>query len=251
MTHARTLLVGCNVALALATTAHAQAPSHGHDFVTIGAPGNRNTIPKEVPLDPTISQGKVDYVYRMTRTEITVAQWNEFLNAYEPFAPDPRDPDLLGRYLFRNTGGGGYTPWPGTEQYPTNMSWRYAARYANWLHNDKANNAAAFESGAYDTSTFTQNPNGSYNDQRSRSPGAKFWIPSLDEWIKAAYYDPDRYGPGEEGYWRNPGSQQELLMSGYPHNGGEGQTNAVTFPTNGGHPTLPVSRSYSSRTRLG
>jgi len=34
------------------------------------------------------------------------------------------------------------------------ISWRVAAMYCNWLHNDKRNDRAAFLNGAYDVSTF-------------------------------------------------------------------------------------------------
>ena len=81
------------------------------------------------------------------------------------------------------------------------ITWRTAAKFSNWLHNDKASSIAALQDGAYDTSTFTTNPNQTFNDQLTHHPVAKFWIPTLDEWIKAAHYDPNRYGPGEGGYW--------------------------------------------------
>ncbi|MGE3109886.1 MAG: hypothetical protein AB7G11_13535, partial [Phycisphaerales bacterium] len=35
------------------------------------------------------------------------------------------------------------------------------------------------------------------------------------------YYDPHRYGPGQEGYWLYPDGGNEPLISGYPENGGE------------------------------
>ena len=166
----------------------------------------------------------------MTRTEITVMQWLEFVEAYAPHAPNPTDPGMLGRNISR-VPGGGFQIYPGTEQFPANMSWRSAARYANWLHNGRVNEAWAFESGAYDASTFTQDPvTGRYNDQRAHSPGARFWIPTLDEWVKAAYYDPNRYGSGQEGYWRMPASRNELLISGYPHEGGETNADILNLP---------------------
>ena len=34
--------------------------------------------------------------------------------------------------------------------------------------------------------------------------------------MKAAYYDPDRYGPGEGGYWYEPGSSNQTLNLGPP-----------------------------------
>lgn len=75
--------------------------------------------------------------------------------------------------------------------------WR-AARYANWLHNNKPNgsqSASTTEDGAY----TLNGANGS--TPFSRNPSAKFSIPSEDEWYKAAYY---KGGGLDSGYWDYP-----------------------------------------------
>ncbi len=136
-----------------------------------------------------------------------------------------------------------YAMVPGTEEYPTNLSWRFAARFCNWLHNDQSLTQGAFESGAYDTSTFTTNPDGTINDQAVRSPGARFWIPSENEWIKATYYDPNRYGPGQDGYWLQPAGHTEPLISGDPDQGGETSAGTTLF-------AIPVGL-YATRMSLG
>ena len=118
----------------------------------------------------------------------------------------------------------------GAQDYPTNQSWRMAARYCNWLHNNKGSTEEAFASGAYDASTFTENKDGTYNDQATRSPGARYWIPSLDEWIKGVYYDPAGNG-GEGVWWWQPGSSDMPLFAETPRKGGE--TNASLFWTPG------------------
>jgi hypothetical protein len=100
-------------------------------------------------------------------------------------------------------------------------TWNMAARYTNWLSNGKGTTAAAFETGAYDTSTFTRNPDGSWNSQRMHTPGSPFWMPTLDEWTKGMYYDPSRYGPGQEGYWRYPNGKDSPPVPGWPWEGGE------------------------------
>jgi hypothetical protein len=111
------------------------------------------------------------------------------------------------------------------------MNWRTAARFCNWLHNDKAMTREAFESGAYDTKTFGTRADGSFSDQMTRSPSARFWIPSLDEWLKGAYYDPNRFGDGLGGYWQRPGSRNEFLKYGLPENGGESDAITSGDPT--------------------
>jgi hypothetical protein len=224
---------GLALAGILCAPAAGQAPpSYGLDFAAIGAPGNRPANEQEAPLlyqlhNPPRLVGAVDYEYRITRTTVTVGQWFEFVEAYAPYwqgAPD----DRLFTSIWVDWTGGGYRMKPGSENHPASTTWRLAARYANWLHNGKVNERWAFEDGAYDTSTFTRNPNGTYNDQAKHSPGAKFWIPTNDEWAKAAHYDPDRYGPGQEGYWLYPHGKDEVPIAGYPWAGGE--TNAGLLP---------------------
>lgn len=207
-----------------AITWTATAGAQPLDFVTVGAAGNRSTIPSEVPGRPEWQAGSVGYEYRMMRTELTVAQHFEFAQAYLQFNPQAvHDPGLRGPSLVR-TATDELIMLPETTHWPSEMSWHMAARLCNWYHNGKVREAWAFESGAYDTTTFVQLPNGSRLDQLTRSPGARFWIPSIDEWIKAAYFDPNRYGPGLEGYWSQPNASNEVLISDYPQNGG--QTNA-------------------------
>jgi hypothetical protein len=199
-------------------------PDYGFDWVTIGAPGNRDTIPSEVPSLPDRQIGGVAYEYRLTRTEVTVGQWFEFAQAYVRWHPEAADnSELTGFFIGVHFDGTLFT-FPSLISAPNVQSWRMAARFCNWLHNGKADNPAAFESGAYDAATFTENPDGTQNDQREHSPGALFWIPTHDEWVKGAFYDPNRYGEGQGGYWRYPNTSNTVPVSGLPENGGE--TNA-------------------------
>ncbi len=100
------------------------------------------------------------------------------------------------------------------------MSWEYAARYVNWLHHGKVNEAWAFETGVYDVSTFGCAESGDCELQWVRSPGARFWIPNIDEWTKAAYWDPEK-NDGEGGYWRYPNGTDHALRPGFPGEGGQ------------------------------
>lgn len=219
ITVARTALLLTTITGAT-TTAHAQPL----DFVTVGAAGNRATNASETPSYPDMPRGSVNYEFRMMRTELTVAQHFEFAQAYLQFNPQAiTDYAFLGPSLAR-TLDDQLIMFPETANWPSAMSWHMAARLCNWYHNGKVNQAWAFETGAYDTSTFVRLPDGSRLDQLTRSAGARYWIPSVNEWIKAAYYDPNRYGPGLEGYWQQPNGTNETLISDYPQNGG--QTNA-------------------------
>ena len=201
-------------------------PSYGLDFVTVGAPGNAAYAGG--PTGQMAGRGSVGYEYRIMRTEITNQNWIEFCNAYGPhYNGSPTSVFLTGGGVgaYYNTGGQVvYWTSPSLGQAPASPTWRMAARYANWLTNGKVNEAWAFESGAYDASTFTPNPQGGFNDQRVHTPGATFWLPSLDEWIKATYYDPNRYGPASGGWWTYPDQSDDPLVIGLPGEGGE--TNA-------------------------
>ncbi|MCC6660930.1 MAG: SUMF1/EgtB/PvdO family nonheme iron enzyme [Phycisphaerales bacterium] len=251
----RIIAVLAGGALPLYAAAQTMPPSYGLDFVTIGAAGNSAANQQEAPrLFPPFQQtprlvGAVNYEYRITRMEVTVGQWFEFVQAYKPYYTGPANSSAFSSdWIHWN--GSNYVMNPIAGKFPANMSWRMAARYVNWLHNGKALNQAAFENGAYDTSTFTQNPNGSYNDQSVHSPGAQFWIASEDEWAKAAYYDPNRYGKGKDGYWRQPGARQEPFVSGVPQKGGE--TNAgVPWIIYGNGPYMNVDAYPDSKSPWG
>ena len=223
-------IIGAVLALATSTAALADnPPDYGFDWVTIGAAGNRDTIPSEVPRRPTLEIGGVNHEYRIMRSQVTTEQWFEFVNAYTPFLDTtvPWDMSYTGGWLHWD--GHRHTIDPGAERYATAPSFQYAARYVNWLHNGKVNEKWAFENGAYDTSTFTMNPDHSWNSQEHHHPNANFWIPSLDEWVKAVHYDPNRYGPGQEGYWLFPDGGDDMLYSDWPWNGGETSTDIESW----------------------
>ncbi len=229
--------VGVGVSLLWGTAAVGQAPpDYGHDFVTVGSAGNRGTLPSERPnaFDPDIPIGGVAHGYRITRTEVLANQWIDFVRAYAPFyTGNPRETTFDGGWTFQESDGS-FRVLVGAERFPSTPSWHMAARYCNWLHNDRVNEAWAFESGAYDTSTFTQNADGTRNDQASHSPGARYWIPTYDELIKAFYHDPDRYGPGQEGYWLYPQGSNTVPIPGVTTNAGlgvNGNPTAGQFPS--------------------
>jgi formylglycine-generating enzyme required for sulfatase activity len=238
--------------LLVAGPASAQPPpDYGHQFATITHPGNRNAAGAELQYLPDLVVGQVNYEYRIAKNETTIAQWIEFGNAYLATHPEAPaiDTELIGATLSsRNRVLFSPALDPQATQGPMKMSWRMAARYANWLHNDKAMTREAFDSGAYDVSTFTRNADGSYNDQLSRSPGARFWLPTRNEWVKATFYDPNRYGEGQEGYWRASNGTDTLPISGLPSQGG--QTSAgIGVPWSIGG--LPVGAYPNVRTPWG
>lgn len=236
-------------ALGLSGLASAQLiPSYGHDFVTVGAVGNAPYDAHPVPWFPpplAHNRGSVGYQYRISRTEIVTSQWIEFVNSFSVKGPawqgfgdafyrgaeiDPTYQGTGRRWRLRDT--------PQAEQFPVyGITWREAAQYANWLHNDRVPEEWAIADGAYDTSTFVPNPAGGVMDQKTHHPGARFWIPTLDEMLKAQHYDPDRFGPGQGGWWEYSNSSDVAPVGGLP---GVGEANTGFTLPNFGHYDIPA-----------
>ena len=224
-----TLLVTTS-ALATVTLAGAIAyaqPSTTIDFVTIGAPGNAPASPQQFEYLDFFGWGPlggVNYEFRLSRTEVTNTQYLEFVEAYSPFYAGPfgnvvQDWGLQGFDLYSATNNPSDPQWfvsQGAENFAADMSWINAARFCNWLHNGKVNAAWAFESGAYDTSTFVNQGSGVWTGQNVRSPGARYWIPSVDEWVKGMYYDPNKLGSGLGGYNLYPTGSDIAPVTGLP-----------------------------------
>jgi formylglycine-generating enzyme required for sulfatase activity len=230
------LSLSCAVAFAtLATCAHhaaaryAGVPDSDFQWATITDAGN--PAYGGGPNGELAGRGSVGYDYRISRLELTSGQFLEFVNSAWKSSSTPMpawfigssgiQPGLQGPYHLRDD-------IPNAAMVPViGLNWRVAAQYCNWLHNDKSSDPSALLSGAYDVSTFGTNPDGTFTDQLTHSPDAKFWIPTLDEWMKAAHYDPNRYGTGEGGWWESPNGTDVPLISGPP---GIGQTSgAGTF----------------------
>ena len=206
-----------------ACASRSAAQSYDFDWATIGDQGNRDTREEETPWNPKLRIGGVDYEYRIARNKLTVHDQLEFVRAYAPYYEGRiNHRDFLGHWLIATPDG--FRGWvfdvkAGAEGYAASLTWEMAARYCNWLHNGKTDEKAAFENGAYDTSTFYY-ADGRYQHQAEHNPDAKFWLPTIDEYAKAAYWDPAKNG-GEGGYWRNPDGGDETLIAGLPEDGGE------------------------------
>jgi len=212
----------------MTTTGSALGQLAGSDWewATIEDPGNEPYVKTSGP-DVGEKVGSVDYVYRIAKTEVTSAQWVEFVNAFLPYVPEGLNhaSRFTGRFTRPVDGPDGlyYRPIRGLEHISETVGWEFALRYANWLHNGKVSERWAFETGVYDLRRswwdYGNTPGRIWNIERS--PDARYWIPNEDEWIKAMYYDPNRYGEGEGGYWTYPDSSDTPLIPGYPEDGGE------------------------------
>ncbi|GAB4518381.1 MAG: hypothetical protein Tsb0013_22500 [Phycisphaerales bacterium] len=227
----------------LVSEAHAVEPqittSYGIEFVTVGDPGNA-PYPGGglMGSTDTIGRGSVGYEYRIAQYEVRTSEWMEFLNALSVASNTTslhvgltwgatRDVTSADTYRLREVAGSGDLPVLG-------ISWRQAAVYANWLHNDKDTALDAFLSGAYDVSTFGTDESGFFTDQPTRSEGARFWIPSLDEQLKAYYYDPSRHGENQPGWWQFANSSDSPPIVGLPSEGGQTNAGLYQLAINGG-----------------
>lgn len=210
-----------------------ERPDYGLEFATVTHAGNRGANASE-RFDPGISQkfwptlGSVDHEYRISTTEVSANQWLPFFLAFLPRYVESGGSALDGRLGSEHLTFAGMPVWgvkPGEGRSAVRVGWEFAARYCNWLHNGAPTGPdvplEVFQSGAYDMPALT-GPNFDPNQlPLTHSEGAKYWLPSVDEWVKAAHYDPDRYGDGQEGYWLRMGQQDEPLTPGLPWEGGQ------------------------------
>ncbi|MFN3167626.1 MAG: SUMF1/EgtB/PvdO family nonheme iron enzyme [Phycisphaeraceae bacterium] len=152
------------------------------DWATIDNPNNAP--------DPATGLGSVSEVFRMATTEVTNGQYTAFLNAKA--ASDPLklyDVENFGIFAgISRSGSSGnyrYEAVMGREHHPvTYVTWYSAARFTNWLHNGQGDGNT--ESGAYDLLGASPTPTNHLSI--ARSPDASFFLPSEDEWYKAAYH---------------------------------------------------------------
>ncbi len=222
---ARTTILAALLAPALPAAADID-PLSGIDFVTVGAVGNAPWVGDGSPNDQAVGRGQVNYEYRIGKMEITTGQWVEFMNAafdrpQSEWLPFMNWPDNWGGASTSPTTAGGrrWVAPAGQElRMVGDLTWRQAAIYCNWLHNNKSLDQSAFLTGAYDVSTFGDATPFGFTDQRERSPGARYFIPTWDEWLKAAHYDPNKQNPDGSvgGWWQYANKRDQVLIYGPP-----------------------------------
>jgi len=158
-----------SLALSCSSAAHADTFGSGLntfdiEFVTIGNSGNP---PDDVSANPDFA-GSVPYVYRIGKFEIS-EQMIDKANT------------LGGLGITKSTNG--------AEKPATSVSWFEAAQFVNWLNTDSGSMPAyKFDTGGnfqlWQSGDVGYNPNNLYRNRLAR-----YFLPSMDEWYKAAYYD--------------------------------------------------------------
>jgi formylglycine-generating enzyme required for sulfatase activity len=172
--------------------------------------------------DAATGYGNVNSAYRIARYETTISQYVEFLNSaaksdpyglYNPSMASDLNiagiarSGISGEYVYSVIGNG--------NKPVTYVSWFDAARFANWIHNGQT--PGGTETGVYNLS-------GSTSGIHSVQPGASIWIPTEDQWYKAAYHVPATLSsfwsyPTSSSLAQSNGSAVEGVLVGNPFSG--------------------------------
>lgn len=236
------MALGALLALGAPAVAEADRNTVVVKTVKVGSPGNPSVgiIPftdavYESCLDVPENSGEcytvggVGYRYRIGRFEVTVKQWVKFLNRVDPSGRDPHnlyDPSedsaawpKYGEVDFSPGARAGRhysVAYPQWANKPFGFAtFLRAARFVNSLFNGSVRSRKAIYVPpddllvvAYKVRLSRQTERGMYDLRRNKREGptraarSGFVIPSQDEWIKAAYYDPG--GSGTYSYWKYP-----------------------------------------------
>ena len=198
--HITSLAIAAGLALCMSSITNAQVEI---EWVTVGNAGN--------PADPTTGFGRVCYEYRIGKYEVTNDQYAAFLNAVAASDPNGLYNPLMGsdpRGGINRSGSAGsysYSVMPNMGNKPVNfVSWYDAARMSNWLTNGQGSGGT--ESGVY---TLTGANSISDITRDLRNPNQVF-IPTEDEWYKAAYHQPASQGGDSDNYWLYPTSSNMI-----------------------------------------
>ena len=159
------------------------------DMVTVGDPGNT--------ADDT-TYGAVADAFQIMKYEWINSQYTDFLNSvaatdtYSLYNADMGSNARGGITQSGTSGAYTYAVKTNMGDKPVNyVSWFDAARVSNWLVNGGTSSSST-ETGAYTLSGST-----SVNAPALDS-GATFYVPTEDQWYKAAYY---KGGGTSAGYW--------------------------------------------------
>ena len=159
------------------------------DMVTVGDPGNT--------ADDT-TYGAVADAFQIMKYEWTNSQYTDFLNSvaatdtYSLYNADMGSNARGGITQSGTSGAYTYAVKTNMGDKPVNyVSWFDAARVSNWLVNGGMSSSST-ETGAYTLSGSTSGNAPAVNSD------ATFYVPTEDQWYKAAYY---KGGSTNAGYW--------------------------------------------------
>ena len=191
------------VAGAMADTFGAGANQFSLAFVPISGATNPTS---GIPAGITFTFTGVANDYRIGTYDVTNDQWNKFTAS-------------LGVPVTGSDGGYKYSSfWTGANVPVNCVSWYEAAQFVNWLNTSTGHQAAYKFTGTQGTGNYTfaawspsdvgYNPSDPY-----RNSNAFYYLPTEDEWVKAAYWN----GTSLQTYATKPG---DTLYQGNGSNGG-------------------------------
>lgn len=162
----------------------------------------------------------------------------EFLNGVDPTGSNALElfdsrmsSHTLGGIVLSDSPANGsvYETKPGRDNNPVDfVTWYDAVRFANWLHNGKGSGDT--ETGAY--TLLGGAPTPSNGPSITRNAGAKWSLPTLDEWYKSAYHKNDG---DTSNYWEFPTSTNaEPFSAPPPGSDAPDPTNTANYSTDDG-----------------
>jgi len=149
--------------------------------------------------------GEVDYLYKMGTYEVSNTEYATFLNAVASSSDIhtlysvKMGTDINGGILRSGQAGSySYSVRSGFEKKPVVFVTLYSAmRFCNWLHNGAKKNGDT-EQGAY---PILGNVNQAKIQVFHHNSSARYFLPSVSEWHKAAFYDPNPPGLPSDFFW--------------------------------------------------
>lgn len=147
------------------------------DFVTIGNVGNQGDTRVAYPDAATpYGGGAVDYEYRIGKYEITNTQWDQFVSIAGVPVGSPSSGFDEGTFHYDS------------QQPVTGVSWYEATQFCNYLTSGNK------YSGVYQFNQDGVFLGGIDRASAEAAYGTIYFLPTEDEWYKAAYYKPDGSG---------------------------------------------------------
>jgi formylglycine-generating enzyme required for sulfatase activity len=188
------------------------------DWVTVGNPGNAADTADGDPLTDGVQRfGAVSYTYQIGKYEVTNSQYGAFLNAKGASNSGAIYNSSMSSTGITQTGSSGNFSYSVTSALANRpvvyVSWFDAARFANWMMNGQGSND--METGAYTL-------NGATSGIITANIGAQVYIPSENEWYKAAYYS-----AANTSYSLYPNGQNTITTADANYNNSVGSTTNV------------------------
>ena len=207
-------IVGCSNSDSSSTSSNCSggysqpaAPLVQYGLVTVGNPGNSAD---------TTGFGAVSYTYQIGKYDVTIAQYSAFLNAVAKADPNGlynnnmaidlniagiSRSGVSGSYVYSVMNNGGDS----SNKPIAYVSWFNAARFANWMANGQPvglQSVGTTEDGAYNLINAANGMAVPKNTCNPNTGGAvAYWIPTENEWYKAAHYSPTINNTGSPGYY--------------------------------------------------